>query len=112
MCVFTNESDVSNMQNMFPIEFVCFQYIIQHTLFPISNACLSTIQFLFPNADESSEMMFSMYVSNIQHYFSTKLFFCQYFGNYYLLLVQLGHLGGSNIYAIYDQFLMVMPNQL
>ena len=50
-------------------------------------------------------------VSNVCLQYTT-LFFCQYFGNYYLLLVQLGHLGGSNIYAIYDQFLMVMPNQL
>ena len=44
-----------------------------------------------------------------------KLFFCQYFEKDYLLLGQFEapmSLGGNNIYAIYDQFLMVMPNQL
>ena len=54
--------------------------------------------------------MFPMYVSIYME--PQKLFCCQYFENYYILLGQLGHLGGSNIYAIYDQFLMVMPNQL
>ena len=61
------------------------------------------------------QMMFPMYVSKLDIIYiePQKLFCCQYFENYYLLLGQLGQLGqGGNIYAIYDQFLTSMPNQL
>ena len=64
ICMFSNESDVSNIENMFPILFVCFHYpMYVCVMFPINI-------FLFPNANDVSkrqciQCMFPIYIEPI-----------------------------------------------
>ena len=68
ICMFPNESDVFNMQIMFPNAFLCFQYPI----------FVSNIQSMFPNANDVSkrqcfQCMFPIYIEPYWRVWRTKL---------------------------------------